>query len=180
MNQRIQVATTLQAPPPNVFQRAMALKTALGIEQATTRPMLLAPQRIHTERSDWWMYPAEMDYSQWVNHEIPIRAVHWPIVTTMAPQFDRLFIAHELPHGAEFTESMALAPATFVRLAVKPFRVGNVSLAPFAPMDTMPLTEYGRRPPPPPQVAYDPILFGVITDGRTGVFMPIAQWTWRV
>lgn len=173
-------AAAIATTRPNVYQRAMATKTALGIEQATQMPMFTAPQRIQAEHTDWWMYPAELDYALWQNGAIPIRAVHWPTVTRLAGQFDRLFMAHEMPHGAEFVEQLAVAPAGFVPVS-KPALFKGVKLAAYAPQVVLPQTYYA--PPvarPSAGVdAYDPILFGVITDGHTGVFMPIASWTWR-
>lgn len=162
----------------NVYQRAMHIKEHLGIQQAITLPMFSVPQRHQAEHADWWMYPAELDYALWVNGEIPVRAVHWPTILETAPRFDRLFMAHEMPRGAEFTEQLAIAPSGFVRVAVKAVALCGVKFGPYAPPETLTHSMYYQ---PPKQVAhnFDPILFGVITDGRTGVFMPIASWTWR-
>lgn len=171
--------TAIAAFQPNVFQRAMAIKTVLGIEQATQRPMFTAPQRIQAETTDWWMYPAELDYALWQHGAIPIRAVHWPTVTRLAGHFDRLFMAHEMPRGAEFVEQLAVAPAGFVPVS-KPALFKGVKLAAYAPQVVLPQTYYAPPAARPSVVdLFDPILFGVITDGRTGVFMPIASWTWR-
>lgn len=157
----------------NVFQRAMAVKDWLGIQQATTMPMFAAPQRLQADQADWWMYPAELDYALWQTGWIPVRAVHWPTVAAVAGSFDRLFMAHEMPRGAEFVEHLAMAPAGFVQVS-KSAKFLGVSLAPYAPAQVKAVQTL-----PHPDANYDPILLGVITDGRTGVFMPIASWTWR-
>lgn len=161
----------------NMYQRAMQIKEGLGIQQAITLPMFSVPQRHHAERADWWMYPAELDYALWVNGEIPVRAVHWPTILEIAPHFDRLFMAHEMPRGAEFTERLALAPSGFVRVGVKAATLRGIKFGPYAPPEALARSMYYEQPKPR-QMEYDPILFGVVTDGRTGVFMPIASWTW--
>lgn len=162
------------ATRPTVTQRAAILQARLGIEQGITMPLFNAPRRIQADQADWWTYPAELDYALWQHGAIPIRAVHWPTVASLAGQFDRLYMAHELAPGAEFTEALATAPASFVQVA-KPATFRGVKLAPYAPAAVLPWA----MPAASTALAYDPVLFGVITDGRTGVFMPIAAWTWR-
>lgn len=180
------VAQTAPSMAPTIFhvsqtvaQRAYSLMNTLGVQNYFEMPMFQVPQRIERDRADWWLYPAEIDYAHWATGEIPVRSVHWPTVATVAPMFDRLFIAHEMPKGAEFTETYALAPQGFAPMAVRPLKIRGVTFAPYAPNTAGVAMRYA--PAPLSRAGdLDPILFGVIADARGGVFIEIARWTWRL
>lgn len=172
---------SLQASP--LVQRATVLQRHTGIVKTFELDTLRTPRRLEMDAADWWLYPAHLDYALYTQGAIPVRAVHWPTLASVARYYDSFAIAHEMPKGAEFVESMALAPAGFVQ-ADKPAKWQGITFAPFAPGNsTTAYVSPGQRLVQgigQAAAALDPILFGLISQGRRSIYFVIAEWTWRL